>query len=369
MFSALGQDSLVKDSDVQEVDTTENVGKVADSKDGVISSKAPTCVTLDVAKDNLNLLAASKSLLARSGFQIDDLLAKSVCSSLNLYRDALDISPGNQLRYLDFAPLHRLQSSDPVDGVEVPQDEGDYCDGGGACDLYDGNDDDDDDDHEESAYFGESVSLTADALASLGQSSGRRTSGSSDDMSVYSSTSKIQWDAVYEDNDDSNSVCSNQMASDSGSGVLSVNDTNPIGFQSSKQNAASTAAFLAMHTGATNQWAGAKHWRRSTRQKSANKTLDESEAVTKKTPKSRAKKEKFVFDFSKVGEGVSEQINSKFEKSKGSKKLDPTVLSDAVVQKGTVQAQEGVYTLPADARLNTKDLCRYEIEIYATRQS
>lgn len=183
-------------------------------------------------------------------------------------------------------------------------------------------------------------------------------------MSVYSSTSKIQWGAVYEGegDDDNNSVCSSQGVSESGSGVLSVSDTNPIGFQSSKQNAASTAAFLAMHTGATNQWAGAKHWRRSTRQKTVNKTsTEEGETASKekKTTKSRAKKEKFLFDFSAEREGVSEQISTKFEKVKGSKKLNPTVLSDAVLQKAVLQAQEGLFTLPADARLNTKDLCRW----------
>jgi hypothetical protein len=380
MFSALGQQQqqqseppAIEDGEIgtDHVAGAEEEREKEDEKDEKDETgeeekekeKEGSSTTVDVLKDNQTLLAASKSLLSRSGFQIDDLLAKSVCSSLSLYRDALDISPGDQLRYLDFAPMHRIQtdSDSPLgDGVAGDaideEEEEDYFDGGGGGDAFGDDNDDDDDDNEGGAFFGEST-LTAESLAAHGKSTDRRSSGSSDDMSVYSSASKIQWDAVYEGDGESDS---------GSSGVLSVNDTNPIGFQSSKQNAASTAAFLAMHTGATNQWAGAKHWRRSARQKPANKATigDDDTSTKKKTTKSRAKKEKFRFDFSKVGEGVSEQINAKFEKVKGSKKLNPTVLSDAVVQKGVTQAQEGLYTLPADARLNTKDLCRCDNNLY-----
>ena len=297
-----------------------------------------------VFTENKSILTASNKLLSRSGFQIDALLTKPVCSSLDKYRDALGIVPCTQARYEDCAPL--LHS----EGFNFEENNTD-------CDV--GNidvgsiSDDDDDNNEDNTNFGES-SLTAEALATLDNSAKRRSSGSSDNMSIYSSTSKIQWDAVYDD-DDNNSICSSNVISDAGSGVLSVNDTKSIGFQSGN----STAAFLAMNTGATNQWAGAKHWRRSARFKSAKKVNSEEESTIKeKKGRAKTKKEKFRFDFTKVGEGVSEQINAKFEKVKGSRKLNPTLLSDTVVQKGISQAKEGVYSLPADARLNVKDLCR-----------
>ena len=347
MFSAEGQQKEASQKQENECQDSSN-----QDSSGEANKKEITAIT-----NESTIVSGSNQLLIQSGFKMDELAAKLSQSSLKQYRDVLKIYPVESFNMREIAPLHIIDSASAGLVNEHQNfnnnDTVDQCDDFGdvGCDYCD-----DDDDDEENGFEGSQ--LTAEAVALLpGNGSDRRTSASSDEMSVYSSSSKIQWGAVYEDE----STGENSFEQETSTEKLSVNDTSPLGFQTSKQNAASAAAFLALHSGANNQWAGAKHWRRGTRQRipTAEKPSTSSNALAeKKTARSRAKKEKFRFDFSNVGEGVSSQISSKFEKEKGSRKLDPTLLSKAVLQKAELQADEGNLVLPPDARLNTKDLCR-----------
>jgi hypothetical protein len=121
-----------------------------------------------------------------------------------------------------------------------------------------------------------------------------------------------------------------------------------------------------------NAWAGARHWKYATRtvakaeaasenkKAEKNQTNEEdgngsddnitNEVVKTKTKTSKKKKELEQIEFSM--ELADESL------FKLSKKNDTTLLTNAAIEKTTLEAESNVLFLPSDAKLEVKDLCR-----------
>jgi hypothetical protein len=345
-------------------------------------------------------VAASQDLLDRCGITVGDIVNRTVCSSLEKYRQSIgfsvpqrqaDLFAGLASVACDDTSLNRLTldiaaasqggstaqylASTPLDTLD------DFAADGPEC--Y--SDDEDDD------------------MGMAGEGFSGETSPSHSSSLSPSHNNKIQWDEVFSEagsvmgDDDAASVASHRSSiggawGESSYGYslqrqatnvsLSVADIVPIGgagsYAPSKRSNAASATFLAtMQMGGgkagANQWAGARHWKRGMRKRTAPTpskqnaagTTSKNEATAGKTKK-RQTKEKFRFDFSTSTEGISEQIDNcpnvpsvADGTKKGKASSDPTTMTAASIQKNITSAKSGVYLLPEDAKINVKDLCRY----------
>jgi hypothetical protein len=386
---------VFSDAQLASADTEKSA---ADSAQPTIEADyvSPSDVTLQPAGSEgwAQGVAASQDLLDRCGIRVEDILNRSVCSALERYRDCIGFLTPVRLDDNSYSPdlfagLAAVSCDDSINrithtlymapvsqpGYSAPIDT--FDDIGGGADYM--SDDDDDVMDGGEMYVGGGSGSPAHSSSSLSPSH----------------NGKIQWDEVYSeagsvmgDNDDTASVSSRRssvggwgeasfgyaLQQQAANVSLSLADVTPIGraaaFAPSKRSNAASATFLAsMQMGgkAGNQWAGARHWKSGLRKRTAGaagQTDDDAVAKEAVKPKKRQTKEKFRFDFSVVGEGVSAQINDcpKPVVSEGGKKTkspaDATVMTAAAIQKNITTAKGGVYLLPEDAKINVKDLCR-----------
>ena len=375
-----------KDTDPEPLST----GRTECSPDPCASSleNKPAAVMADLDRGWERGVAASQDLLERCGISVTDLLTRTVSSSLERYRQDMGVGFSQRRQDLSYPP-ELFAGLAPVACEEAMQSITHTLlhplTAYGSCtttqeslaDLHDELPHDfcDDDDDGAVDVFGP-TSPTQASASSLSPSHNE----------------KIQWDEVFSeagsvaggDSDDDNVSVASRRSSVGGWGEasygyalerqqtsesLSLADVTPIGraFAPQHRNAA-TATFLAGlqmgGKGGGNHWAGARHWKSGLRKRTPSATsanTGDADDGAKKTKK-RQTKEKFRFDFSSVGVGVCDQIENcprpTADGKTGRGRADTTIMTAAAIQKNATLAKGGAYSLPQDANVTVKDLCR-----------
>lgn len=159
------------------------------------------------------------------------------------------------------------------------------------------------------------------------------------------------------DEDDTRSVCSSVSTkswsggafgyAQSSTASMSVTEATPL----PKYPSSSAAATFLSAMGGGNQWAGARHWKSNLRPRAA---AAKGEPVATKPTKKRQVKEKFQIDFN-APESLSLDVTVE---PKGRRRTDATLMTDAAIEKNTQSAKDGALSLPEDAKITLKDLCR-----------
>jgi hypothetical protein len=161
---------------------------------------------------------------------------------------------------------------------------------------------------------------------------------------------KLDWTAAFGD------------SVDAGSATSQIPSTIPL--ESVEVTIGNDYTFLNFQSNQSNSWAGARHWKFATRRSErsvVSKSSTEEEQHTETSSKSlrpqekavanKPPKEKNFFSFDKATD-----FSAAFKVE--DKKSSNTVLTSAAIEKSKQLANEGAFTLPMDAKLGPKDLCR-----------
>ena len=313
----------------------------------------------DIKDSSCNDMIDISEILLKSGITLTGLQSLNVAQALDDYRNVLEV-PACTSGLFDFSNLnlsefdssieaHKIKAAPIVSSVDQYAADDNF-----GCDDY-GNVDYDD---------GEDVYLDDENDQDLEQcnTSERRKSKSK----AIVPSQKLDWNTLFSGDSQDESEQQTTVGTECGSSTGPVSEFVPA----AGGDDYTFLNFASMNN--SNSWAGARHWKFAPKraaagekvQRTSSDNVDDSKSIKenakdgkKSDDQSSEKLNKrstmFTFDFH------TEMSNMDAAALKvDPKKMSGGVLTQAAIDRANEVAKEGAYTLPPDAKLGPKDLCR-----------
>ena len=356
-------DNLVDDLVVAEETSVEGVGEgTAMSVESEKEVAVPAC----------NEMIDISQILLKSGITCAGLQSLDVAPALDDYRGILGV-PASDSGQFDASNLNltEFDSSIEVQKIKatptVSSTDQYAADDNFGCEDFGCEDDDGDSDDANDGYLHDDIGDNGNEYTSE-----RRKSQAKPVIPVPSQ--KLDWNTLFT-GDDQSSVNDERSESTDDSSIDGAIAPASEFIPSAVGNDYTFLNFASMNN--TNSWAGARHWKFAPKRVAAGEKVANSSSSTNDTKddsksknasatgdkksddhsydndKIKKSKDMFTFDFHKVMSN-----NDAAALKVDPKKLASNVISQAAVDKANEVAKEGAYTLPHDAKLGPKDLCR-----------